>query len=57
MLEGTILLDANLLINTTKRFGVQMHYFRLTMWSVMCATTNVLVQQKLGWCGAYAEKQ
>ena len=39
-----------------KRFGLQMHYYRLTMWPVMCVTTNVLVQQTLGWFGAYPEK-
>ena len=32
-------------------------YYRLTMWPVMCVTTNILVQQKLGWFGAYPEKQ
>ena len=27
------------------------------MWPVMCVTINVMVQQMLGWFGAYPEKQ
>ena len=38
------------------RFGVQTHYYRLPMWPVMCVTKNVMVQQSLGWFGAYPEK-
>ena len=37
--------------------NLQMHYSTLTMWPVMCVTTNVLVQQTLGWFDAYPEKQ
>ena len=35
----------------------QTHYYRLTMWLVMCVTKNVMVQQTLGWFGAYPENQ
>ena len=42
---------------TAERFGVQTHYYRLPMWPVICVTKNVMVQQTLGWFGAYPEKQ
>ena len=42
---------------TAEQFAVQMHYYRLPMWPVMCVTKNVIVQQTLGWFGAHPEKQ
>ena len=44
-------------MGTAEQFGMQMHYYRLSMWPVMCVTKNVMVQQMLGWFGAYPEKQ
>ena len=41
---------------TAEQFGVQMHYYRLPMWPVVYVTKNVMVQQTLGWFGAYPEK-
>ena len=42
---------------TTERFGMQTHYYRLPMWPVMCVTKNVMVQQMFEWFGVYPEKQ
>ena len=40
---------------TAERFGVQTHYYRLTMWSVMCVTKNGMIQQTLGWFSAFPD--
>ena len=37
--------------------NVQTHYKRLPVWPVICVTKSVMVQQTLGWFGAYSEKK